>query len=114
LSEIEKEEESYLNYEEEYVDKVYLSSEHRECMRHIFSNFKRHFGGDLFKFGLWAAARTYSLKRFQSIIVEISKSCHVAITYLKNNHNKLWSKSQFGTTVNCDYLLNIISETFNA
>ena len=42
------------------VQSVYPFVEHRECMRHLFSNFKKHYGGDLFKFGLWAAARTYS------------------------------------------------------
>jgi hypothetical protein len=32
-------------------------AEHRECMRHLYSNFKKHFSVDLFKLGLLAVAR---------------------------------------------------------
>jgi transposase-like protein len=30
------------------VSQVYPLTEHRECMRHLYSNFKKHFSGDLF------------------------------------------------------------------
>jgi len=95
------------------IEKVYPLAEHRECMRHLFSNFKKKFQGDIFKFGLWGAARTYSVTRFDTFINEIEKYCPTAIQYLNKEHNKLWSRSKFGTIAKCDNLTNNIAETFN-
>ena len=95
------------------IEKVYPLAQHRECMRHLFSNFKKHYHGDIFKFGLWGAARTYSLTRFTAFINEIEAECPAAIQYLRKEHNKLWSRSKFGTISKCDNLTNNIAETFN-
>ena len=40
--------------------------------------------------------------------------CKDAITYLHVNHNKVWSRSKFGTIAKCDYITNNISEAFNS
>nr|XP_043627818.1 uncharacterized protein LOC122599378 [Erigeron canadensis] len=37
-----------------------------------------------------------------------------AITYLNQNHNKIWSRSKFGISCKCDYITNNISEAFNS
>ncbi|GJR40987.1 reverse transcriptase domain-containing protein [Tanacetum coccineum] len=42
------------------ITQVYPDVEHRECMRHMYSNFKKQFRGDFFKFNIWGAANTYS------------------------------------------------------
>jgi transposase-like protein len=96
------------------VSQVYPLAEHRECMRHLYSNFKKHFSSDLFKLGLWAAVRTYSPRKFERIIAEMEQICPAATKYLCDEHSKLWSRSQFKVTVKCDYITNNISETFNS
>jgi hypothetical protein len=83
-------------------------------MRHLFNNFEKHYHGDLFRFGLWGAARTYSLTRFEALIDEMKKACPAAIQYLNTEHNKLWSRNQFGIVSKCDYVTNNIAETFNS
>jgi transposase-like protein len=42
------------------VLKVFPLAEHRECMRHLYKNFKKRFSGKPIKAILWAAARTCS------------------------------------------------------
>ncbi|PWA76685.1 transposase, MuDR, MULE transposase domain protein [Artemisia annua] len=52
-----------------------------------------------------------SSKRF---LKEIANKSEDAITYLALNHNKIWSRSKFGTIAKCDYMTNNISEAFNS
>ncbi|KAI3517407.1 hypothetical protein L1887_16621 [Cichorium endivia] len=96
------------------ITQVYPNVEHRECMRHLYSNFKRHFRGDYFMLNLWGAAKTYSNSKYERLLKEIANVREDAITYLDDNHKKIWSRSKFGTLVKCDYITNNISETFNS
>jgi hypothetical protein len=77
-------------------------------MRHLFSNFKKKFQGDIFKFGLWGTARTYYVTHFDTFINEIEKDYPTAIQYLNKEHDKLWSRSKFGTITKCDNLTDIL------
>ena len=45
------------------VEAVFPEAEHRECMRHLVTNFKRHYKGKVFDDNLWPAAYTCSLKK---------------------------------------------------
>ncbi|KAL4572798.1 hypothetical protein LXL04_019583 [Taraxacum kok-saghyz] len=93
---------------------VYPNVEHRECIRHLFSNFKKQFRGEFFSKKLWDAANTYLPASHAILLNEISDVSQAAIKYLNNNHKKVWSKSKFGTTSKCDYNTNNISESFNS
>ena len=88
--------------------------EHRECMRHLYSNFKKHFRGDFFNKKLWVATKTYRSTRHDRLLKEISDKNEDAIAYLNTNHKKNWTRSKFGTTSKCDYITNNVSETFNS
>ncbi|CAH1443875.1 unnamed protein product [Lactuca virosa] len=96
------------------ITQVYPNIEHRECIRHLCSNFKKHFRGDFFMSKLWEAANTYSVSKHDRLLNEIATKCADAISYLNENHKKIWSRSKFGTLVKCDYITNNISETFNS
>nr|KAJ0184950.1 hypothetical protein LSAT_V11C900501820 [Lactuca sativa] len=90
---------------------VYPNVEHRECMRHLYSNFKKHFRGDFFN------KKNYGLlpkPTHDRLLKEISDKNEDVIAYLNTNHKKIWSRSKFGTTSKCDYITNNISETFNS
>ncbi|KAJ9565717.1 hypothetical protein OSB04_001683 [Centaurea solstitialis] len=87
---------------------VYPNVEHKECIGHLYSNFKKHFHGEFFSKKLWGAAKTYRLTEYDRLLKEIGDVSQDAITYLNKNHNKIWSRSKFGTTSKCDYITNNI------
>nr|KAJ0226743.1 hypothetical protein LSAT_V11C100045490 [Lactuca sativa] len=60
------------------------------------------------------AANAYSVSKHGRLSNEIATKCVDAISYLNENHKKIWSRSKFGTLVKCDYITNNISETFNS
>ncbi|KAI3795072.1 hypothetical protein L1987_37716 [Smallanthus sonchifolius] len=96
------------------ITQVYPSVEHRECIRHLYSNFKKHFRGEFFSKNLWRAARTYSVTEHERLLTEIAGVRKDALTYIIENHKKIWSRCKFGTTSKCDYITNNISEAFNS
>nr|XP_043623589.1 uncharacterized protein LOC122595313 [Erigeron canadensis] len=96
------------------ITQVYPNIEHRECIRHLYSNLKRHFHDDFFYFKLWGAAIAYCVNDHDRLLDEIDVVRKEAITYLNDNHNKIWSRCKFGTTSKCDYITNNISESFNS
>ncbi|XP_076929889.1 uncharacterized protein LOC143594459 [Bidens hawaiensis] len=96
------------------ITQVYPTIEHRECVRRLYSNFKRHFRGEFFTRNFWHAARTYRLTEHERLLNEIGEANKDALTYLNENHNRIWSRGKFGTTSKCDYITNNISEAFNS
>lgn len=79
------------------ITRVYPNAEHRECMRHLCWNFKKHFRGDFFKSYSVGAAETYCSSEHDRLLKEIARVREDAITYLNENHKKIWSRSKFGT-----------------
>ncbi|KAJ9565004.1 hypothetical protein OSB04_000970 [Centaurea solstitialis] len=69
-----------------------------ENVCNIYSNFKKHFLDEFFNKKLWSAAKTYRLAEHDRSLKEIAELSEDAITFLNNNHNKIWSRSKFGTT----------------
>ncbi|XP_052624769.1 uncharacterized protein LOC111907821 [Lactuca sativa] len=96
------------------ITEVYPNIDHRECIRHLCSNFKKHFRGDFYMRKLWNAANTYSISKHDRLLNEIATIRRDAISYLNQNHRKIWSRSKFCTLAKCDYITNNISETFNS
>ncbi|GJZ13923.1 transposase, MuDR, MULE transposase domain protein [Tanacetum coccineum] len=96
------------------ITQVYPDAEHRECLRHLYSNFKKKFRGDFYNIKLWGAAKTYSVNVHDRLLNDIAGVSEKAITYLHANHNKVWSRCKFGTTSKCDYITNNLSESFNS
>jgi transposase-like protein len=43
------------------VDVVYPGVEHRECMRHLWKNFKKTYYGPLFNYNMWPTAKSYTI-----------------------------------------------------
>ena len=47
------------------VGAVFPQAENRECMRHLYQNFMKHYSGDVFTANLYFAARSYTQGMFQ-------------------------------------------------
>nr|KAJ0211058.1 hypothetical protein LSAT_V11C400164750 [Lactuca sativa] len=82
---------------------VYPNVEHRECIRHLYSNFKKHFCGDFFNTKLLAAAKTYCPTNHERLLKEISDKNEVAIAYLNTNQKK------FGVEESLELFPNVIA-----
>ncbi|XP_020111463.1 uncharacterized protein LOC109726337 [Ananas comosus] len=93
---------------------VYPTAEHRECMRHLYSNFKKRFRGDILKKHLWGAARAYTSSAFQYHMERVQMADSRVVDYLRENHGHVWSRSLFGIDAKCEQETNNISETFNS
>nr|AAX95320.1 hypothetical protein [Oryza sativa Japonica Group]ABA93284.1 transposon protein, putative, Mutator sub-class [Oryza sativa Japonica Group] len=80
------------------VNEVFSSAEHRECMKHLVTNFKKKFFGKRF---------------FEKHIAAMQKAKPEAMSYLKKYHKRLWSRSQFSTVCKVDYVTNNLAKSFN-
>ncbi|XP_066385070.1 uncharacterized protein [Miscanthus floridulus] len=96
------------------VGKVFPEAENRECMRHLYSNFMKHYHGDVFTDHLYPAARSYTEGLFKWHMQKIYKFAPDAIEYLQEYHGRLWYRCGFSEKSKCDYLTNNVSESFNA
>jgi hypothetical protein len=50
---------------EKVVGHVFPHAEYRECMRHLYQNFMKHYIGDVFTDHLYPVARSYTTELFQ-------------------------------------------------
>lgn len=41
------------------IKEVFPDIEHRECMRHLWANFKKYYRGDVYDKNMWPTARAY-------------------------------------------------------
>lgn len=68
------------------VNDVYPGVEHRECMRHLWKNLKKHYSSNLFNCNMWLAAKACTIEKFNYHMGQIQEKCPVAIAYLDENH----------------------------
>ena len=88
------------------VQDVYPSVEHRECMRHLWKNFKKHDSSDLFNYNMRSAAKACTIEKFNWHMGKIQEKCPQAIAYLDENHPYLWNRSKFSDQCKVDYINN--------
>ncbi|XP_044402235.1 uncharacterized protein [Triticum aestivum] len=95
------------------VKEVFPEAEHRECMFHLVSNFKKKFTGKVFDDHLWAAAYSWNPYIFDKNWAAMEAVKPAATAYIRKWHNRLWSRSQFSTICKVDYVTNNLAECFN-
>ena len=92
---------------------AYYISEHRECMLHLVTNFKKRYTGEVFEDHLWAAAYSWSPYIFEKNWSAMDEANPEAMDYIRKHHNKIWTRSQFWTHCKVDYVTNNLAECFN-
>jgi transposase-like protein len=95
------------------VGEVFLGAEHRECMFHLVTNFKKRYHGKVFDDHLWAATYSWNPYLFEKHWLAMKNAKPVATTWLRKTHKKLWTRSQFKTICKVDYVTNNLAESFN-
>uniref|UniRef100_A0A0A9D158 SWIM-type domain-containing protein n=1 Tax=Arundo donax TaxID=35708 RepID=A0A0A9D158_ARUDO len=96
------------------VDDVYPGVEHRECMRHLWKNMKKHYYGPLFAQNMWAAAKSFTNDKFKYHMGKIEEKSPNALVWLDDNHPYVWSRSKFSEDSKVDYINNNLSKCFNS
>nr|KYP42520.1 hypothetical protein KK1_036047 [Cajanus cajan]KYP42521.1 hypothetical protein KK1_036048 [Cajanus cajan] len=89
--------------------------EHRFCLRHLYNNFKKKFGGgvQLRDLMMGAAKATYE-ELWKSKMQQIRDLNEAAYWWLYNLDRKAWCKHKFSSHTKCDLLMNNLSEAFNS
>ena len=99
---------------EKIIGAVFSQVENRECMRHLYQNFMKHYSGDVFTEHLYPAARSYTEGLFKWHIQQIYEFAPGAIDFLERYHGRIWYRCAFLEESKYDYLTNNVSESFNA
>jgi len=95
------------------VQKVFPESEHRFCVRHLYSNFQQHFKGENLKNQLWSCARSSSVPQWNRNMDKMRTLDKKAYEWLEKMPPQTWTRAFFSTFPKCDVLLNNMCEVFN-
>jgi hypothetical protein len=95
------------------VGAMFPEAEHRECMFHLVSNFKKKFHGKVFDDHLWAASYSWNPYLFGKHWAAMEATKPSATNYLRKWHTRLWTRSQFSTISKVDYVTNNLAESYN-
>ncbi|XP_038701798.1 uncharacterized protein LOC119998517 [Tripterygium wilfordii] len=96
------------------LDEDLEGMDHRFCVRHLYSNFKKVFPGRELKDLMWKAARATLPQEWLRTMKEIEKKDVGAYTRLMGIEPRFWTRSHFNGHPKCDTLVNNMSETFNS
>lgn len=89
--------------------------EHRLCLRHLYANFKKKFGGGvLIRDLMMGAAKATYFEAWKEKMEEIKNVDAKAHDWLIAIPTRQWCKHAFTYYPKCDVLMNNISEAFNS
>ncbi|XP_058757199.1 uncharacterized protein LOC131630445 [Vicia villosa] len=89
--------------------------EHKLCLRHLYANFKKKFGGGaLIRDLMMGAAKATYHQAFLQKMTALKAVDPQVWEWLMGVHTKSWCKHAFSYYPRCDVLMNNISESFNA
>ncbi|XP_016200246.1 uncharacterized protein LOC107641265 [Arachis ipaensis] len=95
-------------------DELIPGVDHRFCVRHLYSNFRKRFPGLQLKLMMWNAAKATYLQERERRMAEIQSLDNGAYNHLMEIPTKYWCRHKFGTWSNCDTLVNNMCEVFNS
>jgi hypothetical protein len=96
-------------------EEMFESVEHRLCLRHLYANFKKKFGGGtLIRDLMMGAAKATYIQEWEAKMKELKAIKEPAWEWLMKIPTKSWCKHAFSFYPKCDVLMNNISEAFNS
>ncbi|CAN6999198.1 unnamed protein product [Brassica rapa subsp. trilocularis] len=84
------------------------------CAQHMYTNWKKKYGGAVFEDLFWDAADAYYIERFERKMEELKKISVAAYDDLKISQSCLWSRAFFTEYLSFDAFENNLGEPFNA
>jgi hypothetical protein len=97
------------------IEQVCPQSEHRTCVRHLYTNFRNHgHRGVLLKDLLWRAAASYTKMEFYEVMEDIKRISKDAHAYLDKIDPSTWCRGWFNTHCKYGLLHNNTCEAFNS
>jgi len=75
------------------VQKVFPESEHRFCVRHLYSNFQQHFKGENLKNQLWSCARSSSVPQWNRNMDKMRTLDKKAYEWLEKMPPQTWTRA---------------------
>ena len=75
------------------MGEVFLESEHRFCVRHMYSNFQQHFKGEDLKNQLWACARSSTIVQWIKSMEKLRVLDEKAYKWVEKMPPNTWSRS---------------------
>ncbi|CAI9271471.1 unnamed protein product [Lactuca saligna] len=88
-------------------------AEHRQCVRHIYANFKKKFADEHYRKLFWVAVNSTIVPQFEEDVDGIKKLYPNAYDHLIEREPKSWSKAFFVEGRICDAMENGVSKSFN-
>ncbi|XP_025694796.3 uncharacterized protein [Arachis hypogaea] len=95
-------------------DELLPGIDHRFCVRHLYSNFRKRFPGVQLKMMMWKAAKATYVQEWERRMKEIQQVDQGAYNHLMEIPAKYWSKSRFNYFPRVDTLVNNMCECFNS
>ncbi|WVZ09785.1 hypothetical protein V8G54_014315 [Vigna mungo] len=96
-------------------DEMMDGVEHRLCLRHLYNNFKKRFGGGvLIRDLMMGAVKATYEKEWEKKMGELKAINIDAYNWLLGIPTKSWYKHAFSTYCRCDVLINNLSGSFNS
>ncbi|XP_052723292.1 uncharacterized protein LOC128193572 [Vigna angularis] len=96
-------------------DDILNGVEHRLCLRHLYNNYKKKFGGGLLIRDLMmGAAKATFYKEWEKKMGELKNVNVDAFNWLMGIPTQSWCKKAFSAYPRCDVLINNLSESFNS
>ncbi|XP_017416509.2 uncharacterized protein LOC108327302 [Vigna angularis] len=96
------------------IQELLPRAEQRYCLRHLYANFRKRFGGQVLKNLMWSAATTTYPQAWEREMLKIKEVNVEAYKYLIAIPPRFWSRSRFTAQPMCDTLDNNITEAFNS
>ncbi|XP_017405957.2 uncharacterized protein LOC108319359 [Vigna angularis] len=96
------------------IQELLPGTEQRFCMRHLYANFRKRFGGQILKNLMWTAATSTYPQAWEREMLKIKEVNIEAYKYLIAIPPRFWSRSRFTGQAMTDTLDNNISEAFNS
>lgn len=95
------------------VEKWAPEAEHRNCARHIYANWKRHFHDKKFQKKFWKCAKAPCRMLFNLARAKLAQVTQAGAQAILNTHPEHWSRAWFRLGFNCDSVDNNLCESFN-
>ncbi|XP_075074138.1 uncharacterized protein LOC142161607 isoform X1 [Nicotiana tabacum] len=97
------------------VRDLFPNAEHRNCVRHMYQNFKTKHKGKALKGMVWNAVWESNNVIFRKCMEELENEDKAAREWFNHPERPFntWTRSMFRTHIKCDMLLNNLCESFN-